>query len=546
MNHADDLRSLGLDVDTSPETLTSRSHDASIFQLRPEAVVFPRSEDEVARVVAYAAEHHVAITPRAAGTCMSGGAIGEGIVLDFTKHMHEVVDISRDSDEAGHARVQPGMYYRDFEKQTLQRNLQYPTFPASRDLCAIGGIVGNNAGGERSLRFGQSVDWVRSVRAVLADGSVATFGPLDAAGLDAKKAQQDMEGAIYRGMYNLIAKHRDTIARMRPNVSKNSAGYYLWRVMDKKAGTFDLSKLLVGSQGTLAVTTEATLGLVRPLPERAMCVVFLSDLSKVGEAVNSLLELRPEALESFDDKTLWFTMRFLPDFVRLLGASNIISLGLRFLPEAWLALRGGMPKLILMAEFSADTHEAARSQALIALDRMHRMGLNARLTKDTDESHKYWTIRRQSFNVIRSHTRGKRTTPFIDDIIVRPSDMPTFLPKLQAILEPYKLILTIAGHPGNGNFHIIPLMDMADPKNHAVITELAPKVYDLVLQYGGSITAEHNDGIIRGPWLAKQFGVEAYELFREVKRIWDPQNILNPGKKVNVDWNWALSHLRTD
>jgi FAD/FMN-containing dehydrogenase len=477
---------------------------------------------------------------------MSGGAIGEGIVLDFTKHMHEVVDISRDSDEAGHARVQPGMYYRDFEKQTLQRNLQYPTFPASRDLCAIGGIVGNNAGGERSLRFGQSVDWVRSVRAVLADGSVATFGPLDAAGLDAKKAQQDMEGAIYRGMYNLIAKHRDTIARMRPNVSKNSAGYYLWRVMDKKAGTFDLSKLLVGSQGTLAVTTEATLGLVRPLPERAMCVVFLSDLSKVGEAVNSLLELRPEALESFDDKTLWFTMRFLPDFVRLLGASNIISLGLRFLPEAWLALRGGMPKLILMAEFSADTHEAARSQALIALDRMHRMGLNARLTKDTDESHKYWTIRRQSFNVIRSHTRGKRTTPFIDDIIVRPSDMPTFLPKLQAILEPYKLILTIAGHPGNGNFHIIPLMDMADPKNHAVITELAPKVYDLVLQYGGSITAEHNDGIIRGPWLAKQFGVEAYELFREVKRIWDPQNILNPGKKVNVDWNWALSHLRTD
>jgi FAD/FMN-containing dehydrogenase len=277
-----------------------------------------------------------------------------------------------------------------------------------------------------------------------------------------------------------------------------------------------------------------------------MIVIFLRDIAAIADVVNDVLRFKPETFESFDDKTLWFTLRFLPDFVRIIGASNIISLGLQFLPEAWMVLRGGMPKLIVIAEFTGDSQEDVQRRALQALDAVHKRGITARLTRDERETHKYWAIRRSSFNVIRSHTKGKRTTPFIDDFIIRPADMPAFLPKLYDILLPYRLTLTIAGHVGDGNFHIIPLMDLKDERTRRIIPELSRKVYDLVLNYSGSITAEHNDGIIRGPYLEQMYGHDVYELFRKVKHFFDPKGIFNPGKKIDVDWQWAMSHLRKD
>ena len=546
---AEDLQALGVgDVDASDGVRTQYSHDASIFQITPQVVVFPRSTTDVERLVAYAAAHPgVAVTARSAGTDMSGGALGASVVMDVTRHMNHVVDIERDTlvrGQDGHAVVQPGVFYRDFERSTLARQLQYPVYPASRDLCAIGGIVSNNAGGEKSLTYGQTADWVRSVRVVLSDGREHVLGPLDRRALDAKMAQQDFEGSLYRDMFRLIQAHADVIAHSRPPVSKNSAGYQLWRVWD--GTTFNLAKLICGAQGTLGIVTEATLGLVRPPEHKRMVVMFLRDIAPIAQLVNDVLPFKPETLESFDDKTLWFTLRFLPDFVRVIGASNIVSLALQFLPEAWMVLSGGMPKLIVLAEFTGDDADDVRRRADAALAAVRRRGIRARLTKNEEESHKYWTIRRQSFNVIRSHTKGKRTTPFIDDFIVPPAKMPEFLPKLYDILRPYRLTLTIAGHVGDGNFHIIPLMDLRDERTRRIIPELSRKVYDLVLATDGSITAEHNDGLIRGPYLEQMFGAEVYGLFRQVKRIFDPANIFNPGKKVDVDWEWALAHLRTD
>jgi len=543
-----DLKELGCDVDESDAGRAAYRHDASIFEATPAVVAFPRDAAEVGTVIRYAAAHPgVSITPRSAGTDMTGGAVGESILLDFTRHMHALADIVRDGDvpgQDGAARVQPGMYYRDFEQATLARGLQYPVYPASRDLCAVGGMVANNAAGERSLRYGQTVDFVRSVKAVLDDGNEYQFGPLDHDGLAHKLSLAGREGDIYRGMERLLREHAAGIAAARPKVSKNSSGYYLWRV--REGNTFNLAKLLCGSQGTLAILTEATLGLVRPQQHRRMAVAFLDDVRGVADVVQDLMPLHPEALESFDDKTLSFTLRFLPDFVRVLGASNIVSLGLRFLPEAWMVLRGGLPKLVIIAEFAGDDQAEVVTRTQEAVRLLRARGLKARMTRDEEESHKYWTIRRQSFNVIRSHAKGKRTTPFIDDFIVPPERMPEFLPALYGVLEPYRLVLTVAGHVGNGNFHIIPLMDLADPRTRQVIPELAEKVYALVLAHGGSITAEHNDGLIRGPYVERQFGKDVYALFRETKRIWDPKGIFNPGKKVDVDWEWAMSHLRTD
>jgi FAD/FMN-containing dehydrogenase len=549
MSLADELRRADCgDIEDDADSLTHYSHDASIFEIRPEVVVFPRTADDVCRLVSYAASHSgVSVTARSAGTCMSGGSINRSIVMDTTRYLHDMVELERESSvvgQDGHAVVRPGMYYRDFERATMARGLQYPVYPASRDLCAIGGIVSNNAGGEKSLVYGQTIDYVRSVSAVLADGHEYSFGPLTKEQLDAKKARTDFEGTLYRDVFRLIESNSDVIRNARPKVSKNSAGYQLWRVWD--GTTFNMAKLLCGAQGTLGVVTEATLGLVKPKQHRRMVVVFLDNFDALSAAVTDLLRQKPESLESFDDKTLWFTLRFLPDFVRILGASNIISLGFQFLPEAWMVIRGGMPKLIVISEFTGDDEQDVITRARRALDAVRAHGIKARLTSGEEESHKYWAIRRSSFNVIRSHTKGKRTTPFIDDFIIQPKDMPTFLPELYDILRPYKLTLTVAGHVGDGNFHIIPLMDLKDERTRAIIPELSKKVYDLVLQYGGSITAEHNDGLIRGPYLKQMYGEKVYELFRSVKRIFDPNNIFNPGKKIDVDWDWAMAHIRTD
>ncbi|MCC6404908.1 MAG: FAD-binding oxidoreductase [Candidatus Yanofskybacteria bacterium] len=549
MSLADDLRGLRCgDVDDTDATRAAFSHDASIFEVRPQVVVAPTSVEDIGALVRYATEHRgVSLVARGAGTDMSGGAVGESVILDMTRHLNRLLDVNRDEAVRGHdgsAIVQPGMYYRDFERATLARGLQYPVYPASRDLCTLGGMVANNSAGERTLRYGQAVDWVRQCRAVLADGNEYIFEPLDFGGVQYKMSRVGFEGDLYRAMWKLVTEHREFLERYHPRVSKNASGYNLWRVWD--GTTFDLTKLMVGSQGTLGVVTQATLGLIRPPQYRRMVIAFLRDLPYLATVVEDLLAFEPESLESFDDKTLSFTVRFLPDFVRIMGASNIVSLGLQFLPEAWMTLTGGLPKLVLMAEFAGDVESEVAKRAEAALAALKSRNLKARMTSGPEESHKYWTIRRQAFNVIRHHTTGKRTVPFIDDIVVPVELVSEFLGKLYPLLEPYRLTLTIQGHAGNGNFHIIPLMDLAAPRTKEVIEELSEKVYDLVLEYHGSITAEHNDGLIRGPWVRKQFGPKMYDLFRQVKQLFDPKGIFNPGKKIDVDRAWALAHIRTD
>jgi FAD/FMN-containing dehydrogenase len=318
----------------------------------------------------------------------------------------------------------------------------------------------------------------------------------------------------------------------RPTVSKNSAGYALWNIYDPVANTFDLTQLICGSQGTLAVVTNATLGLVKTKDHRAMLVVFLSDLSKLPEIVRRVMIQKPETFESYDDQTFKLAVRFLPQILGHFGLVAMIKLGIFFIPEAWMALTGGVPKLILMAEFAEDTAVEALAKAHAAQAALHDMQLSTKIARSETESAKYWTIRRESFALLRKNLRGLYAAPFIDDMVVHPNDYPTFLPELNAILQQYKLVYTIAGHVGDGNFHIIPLMDLSDPTQRAVIVELQPKVYELIRTYHGSTTGEHNDGIVRTPFLSYMFSDKMIELFAQVKHIFDPLNILNPGKKV--------------
>jgi FAD/FMN-containing dehydrogenase len=208
-----------------------------------------------------------------------------------------------------------------------------------------------------------------------------------------------------------------------------------------------------------------------------------------------------------------------------------------------MALSGGFPKLVLLVEFCGDDMAKIEETITALENKIRHYGFKMRRAKDEFDSEKYWTIRRESFNLLRQHVKGRRTAPFVDDIIVPPDVMPEFLPKMRKILDDYKLLYTIAGHAGNGNFHIIPLMNMHEESNVKAISEVSDKVYDLVLSYKGSITAEHNDGIIRTPYLPKMFGPEIMALFQAAKDAFDPLNIFNPGKKVGLSKEYMMTHL---
>lgn len=526
------------------ETLEKYSHDASIFEVRPEAVIYPKNSQDLKNLVTWVSKNKkknnsLSITARSGGTCMAGGSINDSIILDFTQHFNRVLEVGK-----GMAVTEPGVYYRDFEPQTLKKNLLLPCYTASRSINTVGGMVGNNSAGEKTLSFGQTKDFVEELTVVLSDGNEYVLGPLDEKALEAKMKLTTFEGQVYRDTYRLLKENYDQIQKAKPQTSKNSAGYLLWEVWDKK--TFNLAKLFTGSQGTLGLVTKIKFRLVKPKPESSMVVMFLKDLKPLGSLVKRVLEFKPETFESFDKSTFKLAMKYLPEMMMQMKG-NIISLGFSFLPEIWLTLTGGVPELVLIAEFTDQTHEAAFKSATKVSEVVKKeFGINVHVTKSPREAQKYWTVRRESFNLLRKHVRGRKSAPFIDDIIVKPEFMPEFLPKLNAILQKYpSLIYTIAGHAGNGNFHIIPLMDLSKESERQIIPKLSEEVYDLVLKYQGSTTGEHNDGLIRTPYLEKMYGKEVCELFAQTKQIFDPLNIFNPRKKVNGDLAYAMSHIRT-
>lgn len=534
------------DIEDSPETLEFYSHDASMFEIKPKLVIAPKSTADVQAAVAIVAERkahdpHLSLTARSAGTDMSGAAINDSIIIDFNKHLNKFIKLNGDK-----ATVQPGLMFRDFDEHTGDNLL--PSYPASRDLASVGGMINNNSGGEKSLEFGKTDRYVPHLKFVFADGIEREVKPLHKNELDKKMLQKDFEGKVYRELYELIENNYDKIKAAKPNVSKNSTGYSLWNVWDRETGIFDLTQVIIGAQGTLGFVTEATLQLVPRRKHSGLLVLFMRDIDKLGELIPKVLTHKPATFESFDDKTLWLSIRFMPSFLKMLGPVRFIRLLFTLIPDGLQLLRG-IPKLILMVEFNGDTEEEVRQKIKALHSDLGHMraryeinGFEEDATEGTSE--KFWIMRRYSFQILRSKVHDKHTAPFIDDLIVNPEHLPEFLPKIRKIIKKYKLFATIAGHMGDGNFHIIPLMKLEDKRDRKKIMPAMKEVNQLVLKYNGSLSGEHNDGLVRGPWLEQMYGKETMQLFRATKNIFDPQHIFNPHKKANATWDYSYSHIR--
>lgn len=532
-------------IDDSDESRLLYSHDASLFEVKPQLVVFPKDAGDVKKIVKYVAENKktnpaLSITARSAGTDMSGGAIGESILVDFTKHINKLITVSPEE-----AHVQPGMHYRDFEPETLKHGVLMPSYPASRDLCTVGGMVANNAGGEMSLTYGKTLNFVKSLSVVLADGNKYNFGPLTKAELDKKIAKGGFEGNLYRQVFALVDKHYDAIKAAKPHVSKNSTGYNLWDIWDRETGIFDMTKAIVGSQGTLGLVTDIQFKLVKADKHSGTLVIFLRDIRQLGNLINVVLSHRPATFEGFDNYTLLLSFKLFFYFHKTLGWPGMFKLGLQLIPSAFLMFRG-IPKMILLAEFKGDDpEEISRKVRQLRMDLKPFASKEAFEEADTElKAKKFWIMRRESFNLLRKKVKDKHTAPFIDDLVVPPARLPKFLPQLRRIINKYKLVATVAGHMGDGNFHVIPLMEIEKPEERAKLEPAMREVNELVLKYGGSLSGEHNDGMIRGPWLEQMYGEKVVGYFKELKHIFDPDNIFNPHKKTDADWDYSMSHIR--
>lgn len=515
------------DVAVSEQARRAVSRDASIFEVLPAGVISPRDTDDIMSVVSWAVRSAemgapVNFVPRVGGTCMSGGALTQGYVLDLKKFYNKIGEVNEVSRTI---RVQSGAMHLDVETKAKKAGLLFAPYTSSRDICGIGGMLGNNASGEQSIKYGATDKNVNEVSVVLSDGNEYTFGPLTRAEVERKKQLPTFEGEVYRRITTLLDANKHTIASRRTHTVKNAAGYPLWELWDAHGQTFNLGRLFIGAQGTLGVITEAELKLVKPGNYQRMIVTPISNLDTLAEVVNTTLRYEPITCETFDHFTYELAEKYHPE-------------------DAARAHVAKDKHIVILSVFEGDEREETDVIAGKAKEHLEKLGHETYWIDDQETIDSFLLIRRKSFRMLLEHpTPNTRAEAFLEDTIVPLEHYGEFLRRLEAILAEHQLIYTYAGHIGAGSIRLVPLIDMEAEGAGELVMELETKVNDLVIEFGGSISVDHNDGIIRTPYLEKQFGPEMMELFRQVKDIFDPHGIFNPGKKVGGTYDYALRHI---
>jgi len=532
------------DILTKDEDRLAYSRDASIYELVPQAVLEPKDSKDVKTLVKFVNDNKknypaLSITPRSAGTDMSGAAIGNSLLISMTKHFSKIEGLSGNI-----LHTQPGVFMRDIDPFLKSHDMMLGSVPASRAINTIGGMVGNNSGGEQSLRYGNTERWVREMKVVFADGNEYTVKPLHHKELEQLLKKDTYEASLYRQVYELIESNYDLIKNARPHVNKNSMGYNLWSVWDRGTGIFDLTRLISGSQGTLGIITDLKMEALPKAPHSGLLLAYLSSFSQLGDIIPIVMKHEPATFEGFDDITFNLGVKYFSTFSKQLGVKEMLK------QQAWLfgsvaRFKGHLPNVLMMVEFEGQTKEEVYAKISKLHDELKPFKLRMDIEGDEASSAPFWQIRRSSLSLLRNRVKDKYASPFIDDLTVQPKYLPEFVPQLRKIIRKYKLPATLAGHFGDGNFHVIPLMDIENKADQAKLEPVMREVIPLVLKYEGTMAGEHNDGMVRGPWLPTVFGDDVYALFKHTKEIFDPHYIFNPHKKTDATWDYSMDHIRT-
>lgn len=504
--------------------------DGGIFKLTPSMVVYPQNTQDVRKVTRFAWQlaekgHILPITPRGRGSDQGGAAIGKGIILVFPAHMKRLLELDI---KQKMARIQPGINFLAFQQAVETHGLFLPPYPSSLDYATVGGAIANNTAGEKTVKYGAMRRYVESIEVVLANGEVLQTGRISKRELDRRKGITTFEGEIYRQIDGIITDNWDLIQEHAeaPHVSKNSAGYALAQVK-RKDGSFDLTPLFVGSQGTLGVVTEA---IVKLEPYNANTTLFKIDLASVenvSEVVAAILQQEPSALEVVDKNLL--------DFLDEVNPNRLKGL-----------VEKPYPALVLLAEFDDKKDSAQLKKAKHVQKMLKKANVPFMATQDYDEQQRLWSIRRSAAAVIWHVDGNKKALPIIEDGVVPRENFAQFIAAVYDLFEKYKLRVAIWGHAGDANLHLQPFLDLAQLSDRQKVFKIMEEYYDIVLKMGGSTTGEHNDGRLRAPYLPKVYGEDMYKVFEEVKKAFDPYGILNPGVKIGVTVKDLAGILRTE
>jgi FAD/FMN-containing dehydrogenase len=498
--------------------------DTSIFTIPPAIVVYPRNENDVRKTTRFTwqlAERGriIPVTPRGAGTDQGGAAIGPGIIMSFPAHLNRILEFDG---KTGLVTIEPGINYGKLQQTLHTHNRFLPPFPASLEYSTVGGAIANNASGEKTVKYGNTRDFVRSLRVVLANGEVIETKRLSKRELSKKLGLATFEGEIYRNLDTLIDESKSILKQPDLNVTKNAAGYALHDIK-RKDGSFDLTPLFVGSQGTLGVVTEATLATVPHNPNTTLVAAFVDDLVVAEEIVTDLRKLHegPSAIEVVDSNLLDFVQRHNPNQLRGI-------------------LNPPFPQLVLLIEFDNISERSQKRMVKKTTKILSKLQVPYQVETDPHKRDELWKIR-HSAAAVMAHAEGTaKALPIIEDGIVPMDRFKEYVEGVYALFKRHNLQAAVWGHAGDANLHIQPFLDLAQLGDRQMIFKLLEEYYALVISLGGSTSGEHNDGRLRGAYLEKLYGPDMYDLFRKVKQIFDPYNTLNSGVKINV----ALEDLK--
>jgi len=532
----DDIASL-VDGDVRFDAYTRELYatDASAYEVTPIGVVFPASTADVADVVAYCADNEIPVLPRGGGTSLAGQTVNEAVVLDFTRYMTDVLAVRPGDREV---RVQPGAVLAEVNERLAPHDLKFAPDPSTANRSAIGGAIGNNTTGAHSLKYGKTDAYVEELEVVLADGTVTTLGEVTLGDLrETADPDGDLEARLYAEALRILEEESETVREAYPSLKRNVSGYSLDVLVEEArqarrvrestdggarrssadledpsaAGTVNLARLMVGSEGTLCVVTEATLSL-EPVPNTtAIGLLTYDGLVEAMADVESILDHDPAAVEVLDGVLLDLA-RDLEEF------KEVVSI----LPDR--------TDTFLLVEFYAeDDATAERAVETLLADRVGDVAFDGLTAFSEEDQRKFWKMRKASTPILLSRTSDEKHIAFIEDIAVPPENLPDYISDFQAVFEDHDTFGSFYAHAGPGCIHVRPLINTKNADGVAKMEAIADAATDLAVEYGGSVSGEHGDGRARTQWNRKLYGEDVWQLFRDLKTAVDPDWLLNPG-----------------
>lgn len=524
------------EVLTSSPVRNYFSTDASVLTIMPNMVVYPNGTNDVRKVMRFCWQlaergHVLPVTARGRGTDLSGAAIGSGVILAFPAHMNQLLELDS---KQGLARIQPGLNYRTMQDVLKHHGRYMAPYPASADYSTIGGAIANNSAGEKSVKYGDTRRYVDRLEVVLANGELIQTARINKRELNRKMGGTTFEADIYRQLDGIITDNWELIrsSAKATRVSKNSSGYDLADVK-RDDGSFDLTPLMVGSQGTLGIVVEAIMKLETLNQNTSLIVAEFSSLETAHDAITELVKLQPSALEMVD--------RHLIEFVEKERPHRFKDL-----------LKDPKTAIVLLIEFDDTTDRTRRRKTKKAEKSLRNLATGMQKNEDSEEQTKLWKLRHSAATVTNYSENGKSALPIIEDGIVPQDQFQIYIEGIYDLFAKARLQVALWGHAGDANIHVQPLLDLAKLVDRQKALKLMEDYYALVLKLGGSISGEHNDGRLRAPFIQAQFGEEMVEVFKQVRKVFDPHGTLNPGVKEPstlkdlsplLRKDYSLSHL---